>query len=225
MAKPKRKSGKAKAKTVKPKVLPKDVPVRYAGFPTAVVYDKVGKGRKALKELLWGDWMIVTGEETGGHLPVKARGCTGFIDAKLAMATRVLEIIFVDIGQGDGCLVVTPDDKHLLIDAGAGDNMHRFLRWRYGRFQKEFTFEAAIMSHSDLDHYGGFGRLFDEPKLRFRNVYTNGLMERDSAKPTGTLGPLRKSGAASFVDALVPDMARLRGFVSNAANVGKKQYP
>jgi beta-lactamase superfamily II metal-dependent hydrolase len=215
----------AKVKTVKPKVLPKDTPVRYAGYPTTVVYDKVGKGRKALKELLWGDWIVVTGKETNGHLPVRARGCKGFIDKDLAMTSRVLEIIFVDIGQGDGCLIVTPDDKHILIDAGAGDNMHRFLRWRYGRFQKEFTFEAAIMSHSDLDHYGGFGRLFDEPMLHFHNVYTNGLMERASEKSNGALGPVRKNGARQLIDALVPDMASLKRFVAKKALVGSKQYP
>ena len=226
MAKAKaKKATNVRTKTVKPKVLPKDTAVRYAGYPTAVVYDKIGKGRKALKELLWGDWMVVTGEEKDGHLPVKARGCTGFIDKDLAMTSRVLEIIFVDIGQGDGCLVVTPDDKHILIDAGAGDNMHRFLRWRYGRFQKEFTFEAVVMSHSDLDHYGGFGRLFDEPKLHFHNIYTNGLMERASPKPTGTLGVVRKSSTGSFIDALVPDMKSLERFVSKKANVGSKQYP
>lgn len=226
MAKAKaKKATTAKAKSVKPKVLPENTAVRYAGYPTAVVYDKIGKGRKALKELLWGDWMVVTGEEKDGHLPVKSRGCTGFIDKDLAMTSRVLEIIFVDIGQGDGCLVVTPDDKHILVDAGAGDNMHRFLRWRYGRFQKEFAFEAVVMSHSDLDHYGGFSRLFDEPKLHFRNVYTNGLMERASPKPPGALGVVRKSTAGSFIDSLVPDMKSLERFVSKKANVGSKQYP
>ncbi|MDP2373172.1 MAG: MBL fold metallo-hydrolase [Reyranella sp.] len=209
----------------KPKIIPDTTSVRYAGYPTAVVYDKVGKGRKALKQLLWGDWMVVTGKETGGYLPVKSRGCTGFVDAELAMTRRVLEIIFVDIGQGDGCLLVTPDDKHILIDAGAGDNMHRFLRWRYGKFQKEFAFEAAIMSHSDLDHYGGFDRLFGESKLRFKNVYTNGLMERASAKPDGALGPRRKKGSTSYIDALVPDKKSLERFLSKKTNVGNKRYP
>jgi hypothetical protein len=95
---------KARTKTVKPKILTKAADVRYAGYPTAVIYDKAGKGRKALKELLWGDWMVVTGKEQDGYLPVRSRGCRGFIDADLAMTSRVLEIIFVDIGQGDGCL-------------------------------------------------------------------------------------------------------------------------
>jgi beta-lactamase superfamily II metal-dependent hydrolase len=209
----------------KPKIIPDTAQVRYAGYPTAVVYDKVGKGRKPLKQLLWGDWMVVTGDETAGFLPVKSRGCSGFIDAALAMPDRVLEVIFVDIGQGDGCLLVTPDDKHILIDAGAGDNMHRFLRWRYGKFAKEFAFEAAIMSHSDLDHYGGFAKLFGEAKLRFRSVYTNGLMERASKKDDDALGPRQKSGSTSYIDALVPDKDSLKSFLGKESNVGKKRYP
>jgi hypothetical protein len=44
--------------------------------------------------------------------------------------------VFVDIGQGDGCLMITPDDKLFVIDAGAGDNMLRFLRWRFNRFRQ-----------------------------------------------------------------------------------------
>src|SRR5262245_43354987 len=61
---------------------PKDAvpgPVRYAGYPAAVLYDKIGAGRKALKQLLWGDWMTVTGDTVDGYLPVHARGLDGFV--------------------------------------------------------------------------------------------------------------------------------------------------
>lgn len=225
MAKAKKKAAKARTRTVKPKVLTKSADVRYAGYPTAVIYSKIGKGRKALKELLWGDWMVVTGEEQDGHLPVTARGCKGFIDEDLTMMSRVLEIIFVDIGQGDGCLLVTPDDKHILIDAGAGDNMHRFLRWRYGKFEKTFTFEAVVLSHSDLDHYGGFGKILGEPKLHFRNIYTNGLMERPAAKKEDALGSRKTNGSVEYVDDLVTDLPELKKFVKVEEHVGSKRYP
>lgn len=61
---------------------------------------------------------------------------------------RLLELIFVDIGQGDGCLLITPDDRIVVIDAGAGDNMLRFLRWRFRGFYKRIDFEAASASGS-----------------------------------------------------------------------------
>lgn len=200
---------------------------RYAGYPTAVVYDKpTTKGRKAVKQLLWGDWMTVTGRAVDGYLPVHARGCDGFIAKKETMPSRLLEIVFVDIGQGDGCLLVTPDDKHILVDAGAGDNMSRFLRWRYGRFVKDFVFEAAVMSHSDLDHYGGFAKLFGEAKVRFKRVYTNGLMERVAGgKKEETLGKPRKNGDLSYIVDLVTDLPALRSFTSKASNVRGKTYP
>lgn len=221
---PSAKASASKASTVKPKNLTSGSDVRYAGYPTAVVYDKVGEKRKAVKELLWGDWMVVTGEEQDGYLPVKARGCRGFIAKAAALKSRVLEIIFVDIGQGDGCLLVTPDDKHVLIDAGESDNMHRFLRWRYGRFAKNFTFDAVVISHSDQDHYGGFGKIFGEANLHFRNVYTNGLMER-AGKEAEALGKPKAKGAAKFIVDLVTDLGALQAFVADEIKVGDKRYP
>ena len=67
-----------------------------------------------------------------------------------------LEVVFVDIGQGDGCFMVTPNPakpkdanpksrKRFVIDAGQGDNMAHYLNWRHG--QKRETFEAGIISH------------------------------------------------------------------------------
>ena len=77
---------------------------------------------------------------------------------------RLLEINFVDVGQGDGCLLVTPEDKLLIIDAGEADNMFRFLRWRFGRFQKPVEFESMVITHPDLDHYAGFFEFFQEQR-------------------------------------------------------------
>jgi len=76
-----------------------------------------------------------------------------------------LEVNFVDVAQGDGCHIQTPDDKALLIDAGLEDNMYRFLSWRFGRFKKPFTFESFVISHPDQDHYFGFGKFFKKQQL------------------------------------------------------------
>ena len=48
----------------------------------------------------------------------------------------------------------------LCIYDGVSDNMLRFLRWRYAGFKLKWTFDAAIITHSDQDHYGGFQDIF-----------------------------------------------------------------
>src|SRR5262245_22083456 len=198
--------------------------IKFAGFPSAIVFDSKSGG-KALKQLLWGDWVKITGPKQGQVFPVHVRGCDGFMKAADLQDERLLELIFVDIGQGDGCLMITPDDKILLIDAGAGDNMLRFLRWRFRAFAKRLDFEAAILSHSDLDHYGGFDGLFDEPNLFFRNVYTNGFMERKAERDSDLLGARVKHNGAEYITSLVTDLASLDDFLSTTSNFKGKKYP
>ena len=199
--------------------------IRYAGFPSALILEKADAKSKVIKQLLWGDWVNVTGNAQGNFFPVHARGCDGFMTKASLQKERLLELVFVDIGQGDGCLMITPDDKMFLIDAGAGDNMLRFLRWRFRSFAKRLDFEAAILSHSDLDHYGGFEGLFEEPNLFFKNVYTNGFMERKTASDTDLLGPRVSQNGDKFITSLVPDLVSLKTFLSTASNFSGKKYP
>jgi beta-lactamase superfamily II metal-dependent hydrolase len=87
----------------------------------------------------------------------------------------------VDIGQGDGSHIVTPDDQHILIDAGEFDNMNRYLTWRFYLYNKTkplpFPFKVVI-SHSDKDHYKGFASVFENDKIRISDIYHNGIVER-----------------------------------------------
>ena len=116
----------------------------FAAYPSAIVYelgtDPTGQPPQKLtakKHLLWGDVLVVAGKSHDGNFfRVKVRGVEGWIRAEETQPNRLLEIVFVDIGQGDGALVVTPDDKRYVIDAGQGDNMFRFLRWRFGFKEK-----------------------------------------------------------------------------------------
>jgi beta-lactamase superfamily II metal-dependent hydrolase len=135
---------------------------------------------------------------------------------------RLLEIVFVDIGQGDGCLLVTPDDRHMVIDAGVGDNMYRFLRWRYGGFERPWQFESAIISHPDSDHYGGFGALFDEENVTFGTLYHNGIVERNGKNP---LGPKTTTGRPRYLTDLIESMAELQQFFADQSRWKRKKYP
>jgi beta-lactamase superfamily II metal-dependent hydrolase len=152
---------------------------------------------KAKNHLLFGDWLSYLGEEKGSWASVRCRGDRGWLPKSSFSEKRILEVNFLDIGQGDGCHIVTPDDKVILIDAGIGDNMFRFINWRYnlrGRTvagvdgipadakAKPFTIDHVIISHPDKDHYYGFQELFDCKKLIMQNVYHNGIVERPIAE-------------------------------------------
>src|SRR5687768_3114395 len=154
----------------------------FAGYPATVVFAEPGtrkeSGKRALEQLLWGDFVGVRGPRKDGWVRVCTRHVReGWVRENEIQKDRLLEVIFVDIGQGDGSLVVTPDDKHMLIDAGQGDNFIRFLRWRYPQFATRRDFESIVISHPDADHYAGFADLFTDNSVR-SEVHTSELQSR-----------------------------------------------
>lgn len=183
----------------------------YISQSTVVLREtKTGAGK--INHLLLGDWLRYRGEhhvhrwQTNGgsdrsatYIKVKCRGDEGWLNLDEIREERALEVNFVDIGQGDGCHIVTPDDKIMLVDAGESDNMERFLSWRYnlrGRnvagtdgfdpdrpARDPMQIDYVVMSHPDEDHYGGFEEVFKNAKLSFDKVYHNGIFERPKEEP------------------------------------------
>ena len=187
---------------------------RFAGPSNPFVFAQPGGAK--IQQLLWGDWLrLKRGRKRGGWVEVRARGCDGWMRSDEIQRERILEVAFVDIGQGDGCLVVTPDDEHIVIDAGADDSMYRFLSWRYGGFREPWAFDAAIISHPDADHYGGFSDLFDLPNVTFDTIYHNGILEHRGKRP---LGRRAKIDGRSCVTELCASKTQLKAFLSRSAN-------
>ena len=202
---------------------------RYAAYPSAVVYKEPGgqkrKGKTPVQHLLWGDWLRLKDEKKGKFQKVHARGVDGWMHEDDIQEERLLEVVFVDVGQGDGCLLITPQDEAFVIDAGQIDNMYRFLRWRFGKFKKPFSFKAGIMSHPDQDHYGGFDEFFDDENVSFETLYHNGIMERKSAKTTDSLGPKSKVGRQKFLTDLIKTTTELKIFLSVNSRWKRKKFP
>ena len=151
---------------------------------------KMSTSKNAINHLILGDYAKFLGEEQNEWVKVRSRNDNGWLKKNWLSNERILEVNFVDIGQGDGCHIVTPDDEVILIDAGVGtdfdgkgaDNMARFINWRYNLRNRKspnpFEIDYAVISHPDLDHYYGFHNIFSNEKLKIKKICHNGIVER-----------------------------------------------
>jgi hypothetical protein len=103
----------------------------YVGTKTAQFYEEV-TGRKTHPALIFGDEVETTGDVTNGRVPVKFRDLKGYVSEDNLQENPVLEIYFIDVGQGDSTFIVTPGRKKILIDGGVNRRALGFLAWKYG---------------------------------------------------------------------------------------------
>jgi len=199
--------------------------VKLKGFRTD---KKTGKKKLGfIKELLFGDYVkpylngnayetiaLTEGNKEVKYIKVSARGADGYLKEDDIQAQRILEVNFVDVGQGDGCHIVTPDDKHFIIDAGAADNMYRYLKWRFNLQNSKTTPPpfTVVVSHSDSDHYKGFGKVFDVTKgaikqFSISKIYHNGLVEVTGTGPDSLGSIVAKNGQNYVTDLCDTDEA------------------
>lgn len=201
----------------------------FATYPTVFIRETPGGGRK--QQLLWGDFVTRLPGEQGDWVEVRGRGETGWVKKTELTEQRLLEVYFVDIGQGDGCFLVAPQDaqhdrdRFLLVDAGERDNMFRFLSWRFNLRQnpaRTIPFDTAVISHPDQDHYKGFQPLFASAQFHFRQVLHNGIVERVADPPVGRVELV---DGRHYLTELCPDQASAAAVVLDPVLAGSKLYP
>lgn len=202
------------------------------------------KGRKKfIRTIAWGDEVTVL-KETATHLEVgitvfreKPDGSilpesvTGYIEpnksSRLKTANlvrplienQVLKVNFVDVQQGDGTVIESPDGKIILVDGGDNQMFARYLagRFRGTTAESPKDIDCIIVTHGDADHFAGLSeilksetnqvkrkRLFMQPK----RVYHNGIVKRpttmnNKAVPeTKLLGPTKTVDGQLFLTGL-----------------------
>lgn len=201
-------------------------------------------GRKTLRHTLaWGDRVTVTRQtdtqievETvyfnpqpdGSVLPVSVKG---FIEPTLSSGIKaadvvrprsenqVLKVNFVDVQQGDGSVIESPDGKVILVDGG--DNQ-MFARYLAGRFRDTSTaqpqdIECILVTHGDADHFAGLEEIFKSETnktrkkrlfIRPKRYYHNGIVKRPATKngkavpDVEQLGATTKVGSDTFITGL-----------------------
>ncbi len=142
--------------------------IKYVSEDTAPMYIAATVTKKRL-ELLWGDQVDVL--ETGTlRSKVRARGKNGFVSNSALGDESLLEVYFIDVGQGDGVLIRTPDNRHVMIDGGykrasqpSGKNAADFVDWKFAKDYglQQIHLDAMMASHNDADHYGGLSDLLN----------------------------------------------------------------
>ncbi len=204
-------------------------------------------GRKGyLHTLGWGDYVEVLGatdnhlriatvryeqKPDGSILPVKT---TAYIcppkSSRLKPAdvviprkdSKVLKVNFVDVQQGDGAVIESPDGKIILVDGGDNQLFARYLAARYRETSaaRPKRIECIVVTHGDADHFSGLTQIrasetHKEPKKRLfiapRRVYHNGLVKRTATGKNAVpekqlLGPTKVAGGETVVTGLVDNL-------------------
>ncbi len=205
---------------------------RRADHSPVWLHSKKSKAKSArVRDARWGDFLNIE-EIDGDWAKIKWGTKRYFIATDDIASERPLEVIFLDVGQGDGCIVVSPEartdgaaadherERILIIDAGISDNMLRFIKWRFGKLKSQFRFHAAVVTHPDSDHYRGFQKIFSHKNVAFDRVYHNGIMERTG---NDLLGPTDASG--KFLTSIIESDAEIRVLYGDPAVRGGKWYP
>lgn len=159
------------------------------------------QGRGTIKtHLIWGDPVTVEKEE-GEYAYCRARAKKGWMKKTELSENGLLEIYIIDVGQGDSVLFRTPDDRWHIVDGGNAIEQQmtkkgaaNFLRWKFqdDLGAKTVTLENVILTHPDLDHFGGLmniflGDLTDGRKfpVAVNNFYHSGIGKFEDAPKTG----------------------------------------
>ena len=147
----------------------------------------------------------------------------------------LLEIYFLDIGQGDAVYIRTPEGHDMLIDGGPSKIVLQKLSEVMPFYDR--SIDVVIETHPDADHIGGLPSvleryrvgLFIEPGIDSKNAIDDELrkirMEKDIPSKLARRGMTINFGDGAHFDILYPD-TDVSGFknTNDASIVGQMKY-
>jgi beta-lactamase superfamily II metal-dependent hydrolase len=209
------------------------------------------KGRKRLlRTLTWGDDVSVI-KQTAGHVEIETfdfveqsdgsilpQKVSAFIEPTKSSGIKASAVIrprnqnvvmkgnFVDVQQGDGAVIETPDGKVILVDGGDNQLFARYLaaRYRNTSLEKPREIDCIVVTHGDADHFSGLTEIFESEQhsnkkkrlfMQPRRVYHNGIVKRPSKRNGKTvsdkalLGPTKETAAGLFLTGLEENLLKV----------------
>ena len=209
--------------------------IDYVSADSTTLRAEAASSGKMLRHLLWGDRVKVL-SSSGAWCKVQARGADGFVRRDDLGGSSLLEVYFIDVGQGDGILVRTPDHRHVMIDGGHTRSRQRtrrnaadFVDWKFVHDYREsaIALDAVIASHNDADHFGGLWDLLsDDPRARqeleadgvsVESFYHAGVSWWTEPGGKRSLGRIETMGGERFLVDLLGDRADALDALSRAS--------
>lgn len=209
--------------------------VDYISFEKAPLYGESSDSKPKM-QLLWGDRVEILGK-SGSRVNVRARGREnyGWVEKSALGGEALLELYFIDVGQGDGILIKTPGGRHLMIDGGlgrekqdTGKSAADFVDWKFFHDYAEdkIVLDAMIASHCDEDHYGGLIDLLEVDRtdeldcgdVRVKALYHAGVGWWRGAKGRRTLGKYETVDGEAFFTQLVGDRKEIAAALETNAD-------
>ena len=92
-------------------------------------------------------------------------------------AAAVFQVIFLDVGQGDGTLITFSTGEKLLVDCGPDRKVVAELGKVIPFYDR--TIDYLLVTHFDLDHYGGCVDVLE--RYDVKHIITNGITKPEDA--------------------------------------------
>jgi len=162
----------------------------YISVPTTYFY-KSNTGKKRHYTLIYGEEVEHDPPANKvARIKIRNRTRDGYVKNCTIMQNPVLEVYYIDVGQGDSTFILTPGRKKILIDGGINNQALKFLSWKY-RLQDyssgdTLAIDLMVLSHADEDHMKGLTLLLNDPRLKVGKILHNGIARyKDGAYETG----------------------------------------
>ena len=142
---------------------------------------------------------------------------------------QFLEVIFLDVGQGDAIFIETPKNQQVLIDGGPDKTVLEKISREMPFYDKKI--DLVILTHPDADHLTGLISILEHYQIGY--IITSGLEKdtvaydrwRDLIEAKNIPLILAQSGQKIifqedlFLEILWPDQSLINSFSDKANNV------
>jgi hypothetical protein len=219
--------------------------LRYLDTDMVTVYETGADGKKKrLATLLWGDQVKVLGKSAGfWKLDFTTRVWDdtkkkyiwkkhdAFIDGDVVFRDDpLLKVRFVDVGQGDGAIIESPDGQIVLVDGGEEQHLYNYFTASYAHLLRTKAVELAaiVVTHGDADHFEGLTKLVNgwgpqgKPPVTTKRVFHNGLVKRPNGA-ADMLGKKVKKDGVTYITGLEDDLLAVATSQMNAPFIAWQQ--